>query len=51
MKHCSINFSIVKMVARDSNDKRKVEKALDSVGFVAGKVSTCITEAECLMCI
>lgn len=51
MKHCSINFSIVKMVARDSNDKRKVEKALDSVGFVAGKVSTCITEAEFLMCV
>ncbi|XP_065944462.1 1-phosphatidylinositol 4,5-bisphosphate phosphodiesterase beta-1 isoform X5 [Magallana gigas] len=31
--------NIVKMVARDSNDKRKVEKALDSVGFVAGKDS------------
>uniref|UniRef100_K1PR23 Phosphoinositide phospholipase C n=1 Tax=Magallana gigas TaxID=29159 RepID=K1PR23_MAGGI len=32
--------NIVKMVARDSNDKRKVEKALDSVGFVAGKNET-----------
>nr|XP_022334254.1 1-phosphatidylinositol 4,5-bisphosphate phosphodiesterase beta-1-like isoform X18 [Crassostrea virginica] len=29
--------NIIKMVARDSNDKRKVEKALESVGFMAGK--------------
>lgn len=39
------------MVARDSNDKRKVEKALESVGFVAGKVCTRTTETECLMCV
>ncbi|XP_078316385.1 1-phosphatidylinositol 4,5-bisphosphate phosphodiesterase classes I and II-like isoform X14 [Crassostrea virginica] len=32
--------NIIKMVARDSNDKRKVEKALESVGFMAGKNET-----------
>ena len=31
--------SIVKACAKNSDDRRKVEKALEAVGFHAGKVS------------